>query len=203
VPATRAFAPAARHRRAVSGVTPPSTSSTISRPLASIIVLSRSILRSCEVMKLCPPKPGLTVMTRIRSTSSSTFSIASGGVAGFSTTPALAPSLRICCSERERCGPASGWTAMIAAPASWKAARKGSAGAIIRCTSSGMETRWPMAFTASGPMVMLGTKRPSMTSTWSQSAPAASTAAASSPSLAKSAARIDAEMIGRGVMGWT
>ena len=53
-------------------------------------------------------------------------------------------------------------------------------------------------FTTSGPKVMLGTKWPSMTSTWIQSAPAASTARTSSPSLAKSAARIDGAMI-RGV----
>ena len=43
-------------------------------------------------------------------------------------------------------------------------------------------------------MVMLGTKWPSITSTWIQSAPAASTARTSSPSLAKSAARIDGAM---------
>src|SRR3954471_24908029 len=40
-------------------------------------------------------------------------------------------------------------------------------------------------------MVMLGTKCPSMTSTWIQSAPAASIARTSSPSLAKSAERIE------------
>src|SRR5580704_2523053 len=52
-----------------------------------------------------------------------------------------------------------------------------------------------MALTISGPMEMLGTKWPSMTSTWIQSAPAASTARTSSPSLAKSAARIDGAMM--------
>src|ERR1700730_15194567 len=40
-------------------------------------------------------------------------------------------------------------------------------------------------------MVMLGTKRPSMTSTWIQSAPATSTALTSSPSRPKSADRIE------------
>src|SRR5215813_2824611 len=40
-------------------------------------------------------------------------------------------------------------------------------------------------------MVMLGTKRPSITSTWIQSAPAASTARTSSPNRAKSADRTD------------
>src|SRR6201999_3034395 len=43
----------------------------------------------------------------------------------------------------------------------------------------------------SGPKEMLGTKWPSITSRWIQSAPAASTARTSSPSLAKSEARID------------
>src|ERR1700722_16602791 len=41
---------------------------------------------------------------------------------------------------------------------------------------------------------MLGTKCPSITSSWIQSAPAASTARTSSPSLAKSDARIDGAM---------
>src|SRR4051794_12962996 len=41
---------------------------------------------------------------------------------------------------------------------------------------------------------MFGTKCPSMTSRWIQSAPAASTARTSSPSLAKSEARIDGAM---------
>src|SRR5471030_498001 len=50
------------------------------------------------------------------------------------------------------------------------------------------------AFTTSGPMVIFGTKCPSMTSTWIQSAPAASIARTSSPNLAKSAARIDGAM---------
>ena len=47
----------------------------------------------------------------------------------------------------------------------------------------------------SGPMVMLGTKWPSMTSTWIQSQPAASMARTSSPSRAKSAERIDGAMM--------
>src|SRR6202022_635136 len=45
---------------------------------------------------------------------------------------------------------------------------------------------------------MLGTKCPSITSRWIQSAPAASTARTSSPNLAKSEARIDGAMtVGR------
>src|SRR3954463_9886857 len=58
-----------------------------------------------------------------------------------------------------------------------------------------------MACSTTGPMVMLGTKRPSITSTWIQSAPAASTARTSSPSRVKSAdntegaMRIEAAMV--------
>src|SRR5215469_10723710 len=49
---------------------------------------------------------------------------------------------------------------------------------------------------------MFGTKCPSITSRWIQSAPAASTARTSSPSLEKSDARIDGAMTrGRGARG--
>ena len=51
-------------------------------------------------MKLCPPKPGLTVITRTRSADSSTYSIELGGVCGFNDTPAVAPVCRICWSVR-------------------------------------------------------------------------------------------------------
>src|SRR6266446_6356106 len=51
-----------------------------------------------------------------------------------------------------------------------------------------------MACSTTGPMVMLGTKRPSITSTWIQSAPAASTARTSSPRRAKSADSADGAM---------
>src|SRR5690242_8937869 len=52
----------------------------------------------------------------------------------------------------------------------------------------------------SGPKEMLGTKWPSITSRWIQSAPAWSTARTSSPSLEKSDARIEGAMTrGRGV----
>jgi hypothetical protein len=56
------------------------------------------------------------------------------------------------------------------------------------------------AFTTIGPMVRLGTKCPSMTSMWIQSAPAASIARTSSPSRAKSADRMEGAMIGWGMV---
>ena len=50
--------------------------------------------------------------------------------------------------------------------------------------------------TVIGPIVMLGTKCPSITSTWIQSAPAASIARTSSPSREKSAERMEGEISG-------
>src|SRR6266481_2320377 len=65
---------------------------------------------------------------------------------------------------------------------------------IIRCTLSGFAVERRMARSTTGPMVMLGTKRPSITSTWIQSAPAASTARTSSPRRVKSADSTDGAM---------
>ena len=64
----------------------------------------------------------------------------------------------------------------------------------MRCTSKGSRLWGRNAFTTPGPMVRLGTKCPSITSTWIQSAPAAETACTSSPRRAKSAAKIDGDM---------
>ena len=41
---------------------------------------------------------------------------------------------------------------------------------IIRCTSRNRSVHLRIDFTTGTPMVMLGTKQPSITSTWSQSA---------------------------------
>ena len=65
--------------------------------------------------------------------------------------------------------------------------------------SSGGSRRWLTVqersdLITSGPKEMFGTKWPSMTSRWIQSAPAAVTSRTSSPSLAKSAARIEGAM---------
>src|ERR1700733_4500272 len=56
-----------------------------------------------------------------------------------------------------------------------------------------------MACSTTGPMVMLGTNRPSITSTWIQSAPAVSTELISSPNRAKSADRIEGAIMIDGV----
>jgi len=71
--------------------------------------------------------------------------------------------------------------------------------AIIRCTSNTFLVSGRSALTTPGPIEMLGTKCPSITSTWIQSAPAASSARTSSPSLAKSADKID----GATMSGWS
>jgi hypothetical protein len=90
---------------------------------------------------------------------------------------------------------------MMSAPAAANASRNKSIGEIIRWTSNGLAECGRSAFTTPGPMVMFGTKWPSMTSTWIQSAPASSMARTSSPSRAKSADRIEGEMSGRAGMG--
>ena len=179
---------------AVSGAMPPSTWSQIGR--SPIIARSARSFGSIAGRKAWPPKPGLTVITRTRSHLSSTYSTAEGGVAGLSATPAFAPSSRMRARLRSRCGPASAWTVTMSAPAATKASRKGSAGAIIRWTSRAVRACGRSAATTSGPRVMLGTKWPSITSTCTQSAPAASTAATSSPSRAKSAERIEGTIAG-------
>src|SRR5665213_1421674 len=66
-----------------------------------------------------------------------------------------------------------------------------SGSSIIRCTSRMARVALRSDSTTGGPMVILGTKWPSMTSTWSMRHPAASSAAICSPRRAKSAERID------------
>src|SRR5579871_2130462 len=64
----------------------------------------------------------------------------------------------------------------------------------MRWQSSGMSVARRIDFTTGGPSVRFGTKCPSMTSTWSQSAPAAFMRSASVASRAKSPERIDGAM---------
>jgi hypothetical protein len=75
-----------------------------------------------------------------------------------------------------------------------KGLQKPSTGEIIRWTSNGLAVCGRSAFTTAGPMEMLGTKCPSITSTWIQSAPASSIARTSSLSRAKSADRMEGAM---------
>src|SRR5690606_33090789 len=69
--------------------------------------------------------------------------------------------------------------------------RSGSAGAIIRWQSNTLSVRPRIALMTGGPKVMFGTKCPSITSRWIQSAPARATASTSAPSREKSEDRMD------------
>src|SRR5476649_999666 len=95
---------------------------------------------------------------------------------------------------RWTCGPASGWNDSVSAPASTKAGISGSTGVIMRCTSNSFFVCLRNAFSTTGPIVRLGTKWLSITSTWIQSAPAASMASTSWPSAEKSADRMEGAM---------
>src|SRR3954451_17183960 len=64
----------------------------------------------------------------------------------------------------------------------------------MRWTLSGFAVARRIARRTTGPMVMVDTSRPSMTSTWIQSAPAASTARTSSPRRVKSADNTEGAM---------
>ncbi len=88
-PATSTFAPAFQHNGAVSGSTPPSTSSQIG--LSPIIFLAADILSIIEYVNFCPPNPGLIVIINIKSILSKQYSITESGVVIFNATPALQP----------------------------------------------------------------------------------------------------------------
>mmetsp|Transcript_20675 Transcript_20675/g.45362 ORF Transcript_20675/g.45362 Transcript_20675/m.45362 type:complete len:219 (+) Transcript_20675:214-870(+) len=173
---------------------PPSTSIHGLRPLAVQSFLSSLIFCTWESMKLWPPKPGLTDMMSTRSTSARTYSMAERGVPGFRATPARQPRLFTKFTVRWRCVVAalSQCTVMMSAPALAKSSTRCSASTIIRWQSKrAFGSLFRSDSTTSGPMVMLGTKRPSITSTCTQSAPAPMTSSTSFPKLAKSAERID------------
>src|ERR1019366_5421880 len=82
LPATNVSAPASATLRMFSALMPPSTSSRMSRPVASISLRAFCVLRSAESMKFCPPNPGLTLMMSTRSTLSITYSSTSRVGAG-------------------------------------------------------------------------------------------------------------------------
>ena len=126
-------------------------------------------------------------MISTESRSGSTTSSTPMGVCGFSDTPARLPSALICW----RCG--AGARRPRRAPTRWRRrpwrsppgsarARRSSGARPGACAAVRA-----IAFTTTGPRVMLGTKRPSITSTWMRSPPAASAAWTSSASRPKSA----------------
>mmetsp|Transcript_5214 Transcript_5214/g.13762 ORF Transcript_5214/g.13762 Transcript_5214/m.13762 type:complete len:290 (+) Transcript_5214:342-1211(+) len=161
------------------------------------MAFSSLILSTWLSMKLWPPKPGLTDMIRTRSTSSRTYSMADRGVPGLRTTPAAQPSALMLWTVLCRwiVDAASQWTEMMSAPAFAKSSMRLSGSTIMRwqsITASGYFLR--SASTTSGPMVMLGTKRPSIASMWTQSAPALRASPTSSPKREKSAERMEGEI---------
>mmetsp|Transcript_28539 Transcript_28539/g.76247 ORF Transcript_28539/g.76247 Transcript_28539/m.76247 type:complete len:259 (-) Transcript_28539:185-961(-) len=193
-----ALQPASITFQAFFGPTPPSISIHGSTPLALHIAFKSLIFWTWDSMKLWPPKPGFTDIMRTRSTSSSTYSMAERGVPGFRTTPAAQPNCLIW--QMVRCKwvveAASQWIAMMSAPALAKSSTRFSGFSIMRwqsSTASGSFLR--RAATTSGPIVMFGTNLPSMTSTCTQSAPAFRTLPTSSPSLEKSADKIEGEIL--------
>src|SRR6266478_10088137 len=130
-------------------------------------------------------------MTRTCSTSPSISSSTEAGVAGLITTPARFPRALIRCTVRCRLALPSQWTRKESDPASANAPRSASGPVTIRCVSSGRRVTRRTDCTTAGPIERLGTKCPSMTSTWMRSAPACSAAATCSPRRAKSPARIE------------
>src|SRR5258706_3538780 len=85
----------------------------------------------------------------------------------------------------------SQWMRKESEPASTNSSRKKSGSEIIRCVSSGRRVTRRSDWMIGAPNEMLGTKCPSITSTWMRSAPACSAWATCSPSRVKSAERID------------
>src|SRR5215471_3140482 len=130
-------------------------------------------------------------MTRTCSTSTSISSSTDAGVAGLMTTPARLPRALIRCTVRCRFGLPSQWTRSESDPASANVSRNASGSDTMRCVSSGRRVTRRTDCTMAGPIERLGTKCPSMTSTWMRSAPARSASVTCSPRRAKSAARIE------------
>src|SRR5579872_255299 len=107
------------------------------------------------------------------------------------TTPAWQSLLLIKFSERSRCREASRCTEIQSAPASANAGMYSSGFSIIRWQSSGSLVAFRSDLTSCGPSVILGTKCPSITSTWIIVPPPSAALATWSARYAKSADKID------------
>src|SRR5438034_8530349 len=99
-------------------------------------------------------------------------------------------------SVAETARAASTCTTTYAAPASTYRSPQSSGRSIIRWTSSGRRVARCRSATIFGPNVRFGTKWPSITSTWTQSAPPRSSAPTASARRVKSALRIDGANFG-------
>src|SRR4029079_5831762 len=109
-PATMMLAPAATTRPTLWLSMPPSISTGAALPARSSSARTSRTLDSLRGMKVCPPNPGFTDMTRTKSTSPAISSRAPTGVAGLITTPALTPNALMACTVLCRWGRTSTWT---------------------------------------------------------------------------------------------
>src|SRR5919112_6385301 len=115
----------------------------------------------------------------------------SGGLVGFRATPASQPPAWISPSVRWRWVTTSGWTAMLATPASAKEGIRLSGLVICRWASMGRSMAAASEAATIGPTVRLGTKWLSITSKWTRLAPPPCARRTSSARFAKSAASIE------------
>ncbi len=115
----------------------------------------------------------------------------SAGVAGFRVTPDLMPYSLIDWSVLCRCGQVSWWTIIWSAPALTKSSIYFSGSTIIKWTSRNMLVIGLIAATTPGPKLILGTKRPSITSIWIPWTPASCASTTASPNFVKSADNIE------------
>ena len=123
-------------------------------------------------MNACPPQPGLTLITSSRSIWSRYGSTVSTGVGGFSTRPTPTSRARSS-SNSGRGSPSSTCTMQRSAPASAKSASSTPGLSTMRWQSRNRSVCARSDFTTGGPMVRLGTKWPSITSTCRRSATSA------------------------------
>src|SRR5690606_18725027 len=94
-PATRTSAPASTSLLPVSRFTPPSTSISAWAPFLAISCFKAATFSTECSINRCPPKPGLTDISRTISRSLIISSSSDTGVCGLSVTPAFIP--RFCC----------------------------------------------------------------------------------------------------------
>src|SRR5215210_5740652 len=118
-------------------------------------------------------------------------SMSSGGVVGLRATPASQPPERIRPSVRCRWVALSGWTQMLATPASMNWGIRLSGLVIWRWASMGRSTAAASEAATAGPTVRLGTRWLSITSKWTRLAPPPLALRTSSARFAKSAASIE------------
>jgi len=164
-PLTKTSAPAPATAPMLSTLIPPSTSSSAARPFWIINPrISRNFGKDFRDQFLAP-EPGVYAHDQNQIRIIESRLTRQTGVEGFRETPARSPSLRISVRVRWRWTTASTCTVRISAPAAANSARKSSGPSIIRWTSRGRPVQRRIALTTGGPMVKLGTKWPSMTST--------------------------------------